>query len=297
MVMIGPKLLDKLGKEADESRMLVDVCCRRIVRPDFDAGYIPGRPSQEDLVKGYDPSSFARRLLTDTEWEDILQRVHTWQDEIDASCVSQGARSVATFNKIMGKISRFPTVEKVRALVGEEAAEQYQEALEEMEKDPTSFATFPSERSSGGWNKQSAERAVALVTDVLVPHVHDPEAMIAAYGRFMDEYRSQQRERKLTHNASKEQRRAAARAMGIWLPMQSDIPRWESDPRTAERAPEFEMMVIKVDDKMRILRSVLQYIPRRRFSNHTIDDLDRNMKRLRNYIRDESNRFYRKGTS
>jgi hypothetical protein len=65
---------------------------------------------------------------------------------------------------------------------------------------------------------------------------------------------------------------------------------WESDPRTADRAADFQRLVIRVIEKMRIMRSVLQFIPRRKFSNHTIADMDANMVRMSEYMKDSANR-------
>lgn len=194
----------------------------------------------------------------------------------------------------MLKTPKFPTVERVKILLGEQIAEDYAKALEAIEADPDAFAEFPDEKVSGGWNRHTAERAVSLVTDVIVPYANNPEGMSAAYGRYMEELRAQTSEKRKTQNASKQARRTAARSLGIWLPLQTDMEQWSKDPRTCDRAPEFERLVIQVVDKMRILRSVLQYIPRRRFSNRTVADLDNNMERMRNYIKDSDNKQSRK---
>lgn len=304
----GPKYLDQLGKEADDSRTLVEVLCRRVVRPDFDSGRIPGRMSGvEELVGRYVPQTivsavmeedreairkeilegFAMRLVTEDEWDQVCQRIHAWQDELETNA---GTYDRSPLSKILLKTPKFPTVERVRTLLGEEIAEEYKGSLEAMEADPDTFAEFPEERTSGGWNRHTAERAVSLVNDVIVPHAKNPDEMATAYGRYMEELRSQNREKKVTQNATKVARKAAARALGIWLPLQSDTGQWESDPRTCDRAPEFENLVMQVVEKMRILRSVLQYIPRRKFSNHTVQDMAANMERMRSYMKDADNK-------
>lgn len=304
----GPKFLNQLGKDADESRTLVDLLCKRLLRPDFESGKVPGRVScVDELLDVYVPPTlvtavleadrdsirrgcldeFMKKLIKPGEWEEACQRVHAWQDELE-TC--SGGYDRSTLSRILLKNSKFPTVEKVAVLLGEEVAEDYKRSLETIEADPEPFAEFPDEKTSGGWNRHNAERAVSLVVDVIAPHGRDPEQMSAAYGRYMEELRSQNREKKITHNANKEQRKAAARSLGIWLPLQNDIPQWESDPRTCDRAAEFEKLVMRVMAKMRILRTVLQYIPRRRFSNHTVADLDHNMTRMRAYIKDDANK-------
>jgi len=308
----GPKYLDGLGKEADDSRTLVELLCRRVIRPDFDTGKIPGRVSSAgELIEKYLPltivsavleedrdsirrecvEGFFMKLVTEEEWDQVCQRLHAWQDELETSA---GTYDRSPLSKILLKNSKFPTVERIRSLLGEEMAEEYKNALECMEADPDTFAEFPEEKTSGGWNRHTAERAVSLVTDVIVPHAKNPEDMAAAYGKYMEELRSQNREKKITHNATKSARKTAARALGIWLPLQSDTEQWETDPRTCDRAPEFEKLVIRVVEKMRILRSVLQYIPRRKFSNHTVMDMEANMVRMQNYMKDAENKKNRK---
>lgn len=311
----GPKYLDQLGKEADDSRTLVELLCRRVIRPDFENGKIPGRMSGvAELVDKYVPQTivtavqeedremlrkeildgFMMKLITDYEWDQVCQRIHAWQDELETNA---GSYDRSSLSKILLKTPKFPTVDRVRTLLGEEIAEEYKNALEIIESDPDTFAEFPEEKTSGGWNRHTAERAVCLVTDVIAPHAKNPEDMAAAYGKYMEELRSQNREKKVTQNATKTTRKAAARALGIWLPLQSDTEQWETDPRTCDKAPDFEKLVMQVVGKMRILRSVLQYIPRRKFSNHTVADMDANMERMRNYMKDAENKKKRDKTS
>jgi hypothetical protein len=285
----GPKVLNQIGRDADESRMLVDLLCRRIVRPDFDRGLVPGRiGSPEDLVAVLgDGGDVLRRLLSEAERSEICQRVNSWQDRVETSAGSYEGSSLA---RILQATPRFPTLERVDALLGEEMAAMYGKALERIEADRGPYAGFPDERTNGGWSRQSAERAVSLVVDVIAPHGADPDAMAAAYARYMEEHRSQTREKKVTHGADREAKKAAAKSLGIWLPVPSDLRQWEDDPRTADRAAEFQRLTIRTVDKMRIMRSVLQFIPRRKFSNHTVADLSPNVRRMRAYVRDGENR-------
>jgi hypothetical protein len=282
----GPKYLNQIGKEADDSRTLIDILCRRVVRPDFDQGKIPGRlESVEDLVAA--TGDITRRIVNDSEWTEVCQRVHAWQDALE-SCA--GSYEKSPLSKILGRTTKFPTVDRVTTLLGEEMSELYSEALESIEANSEYFAEFPEDRTNGGWSKHSAERAVSLVVDVIAPYGSNPEGMLSAYAKYMEEFRSQNREKKVTQNADREARKTAARNLGIWLPIPGDSKSWETDPRTCDMAAEFERLSMRVTDKMRIMRSVLQFIPRRRFSNHTIADMGANMTRMRAYIRDGDNR-------
>lgn len=282
----GPKYLNQIGKDADDSRALVDILCKRVVYPNFDKGTVPGRVGGvDDLVSAV--GDITRVLITDSEWTEVCQRVHARQDALETH---SGSYEKSPLSRILEKNSKFPTTERVTALLGEEMSELYSDAMERIESDPELFAEFPDERTGGGWNKHSAERAVSLVVDVIAPHGDDPEGMAAAYNKFMEEFRSQNRERGITQNADRDSRKATARSLGIWFPVPGDFKSWESDPRTRDRAAEFERLSIRVTDKMRIMRSVLQFIPRRRFSNHTVADMEANMARMAAYIRDGENR-------
>ena len=306
--LAGPKYLDMLGREADDSRNMVDILCRRLLKPDFDSGRVSGRvDSMETLHNIYIPptldtavlhddrehlrrgvlNDIFMRLIKPSEMEQAMQRLQSWQDTID---MAHDDFERSTLSRILLKNPKFPTVQRVKILLGEEMADSYTQALEHMEANPILFAEFPSERVSGGWNRLTAERAVSLVVDVIEPHAEDSDGMAIAYGRFMEEFRSQVREKKLTTNVKKDERRAAAKALGIWLPTSQDMYKWEIDPRTQEHAQEFGLLVIKVYDKMRIMRSVLQFIPRRKFATRTVEDLLANMERMRDYIKDNENK-------
>lgn len=282
----GPRYLNQIGRDADDSRTLVDIICARVIRHDFDQGKIPGRVDGVDSLLS-SVGDITRRLVTDDEWAEVCQRIHSWQDALE-TCAGSYEKSPLT--KILSKINRFPTVEKTEALLGEEMSELYANALEQIESNKELFAGFPDGMTSSGWTKHNAERAVALVVDVIAPHGKNAEDMAAAYAKYMEEYRAQSREKTITHNADKEQRKAAARTLGIWLPLSRDLKMWETDPRTMDKAAEFERISTRVIDKMRIMRSVLQFIPRRRFSNHTVADLNANILRMKAYMRDSDNR-------
>jgi hypothetical protein len=228
-----------------------------------------------------------RRLVSDSEWLDVVQKVRAWQDVLE-TC--SGSYEKSPLSRILGKISKFPTVARVTTLLGEEMSEMYSDALERIEADPESFAEFPDDKTNGGWSKHSAERAVSLVVDVIAPNGRSPENMAAAYSKYSQELRAQIKEKRITHNADRDARKLAARKLGIWLPTCGDSKHWETDPRTCDRAAEFERLSIRVTDKMRIMRSVLQFIPRRRFSNHTVADMEANMERMKAYIKDGENR-------
>ena len=155
-------------RNADQSRALVDVVCNRVVKPDYDIGALPYRPSAQDLTDYYlgtsDPSAanasaceeFARRIMGPREWEELSQRVLMWQDASDTK--ADGCNTKAVLAKVLGKMRHFPTVERVMDLLGEGAAEQYKMALEAIENNPSAFAEFPDDKTGKGWTVQSAER-------------------------------------------------------------------------------------------------------------------------------------------
>lgn len=260
--------------------------CKRVVRPKFDQGKISGRvESVEELISSM--GDITKALVNESEWAEVMQRVQAWQDALE-TC--SGSYEKSPLSRILDKTTKFPTVSRVTALLGEEMADLYSDALDRIEADRESFAAFPDDKTNGGWNKHSAERAVSLVADVIAPHGRNPEGMAAAYVRYMEEFRAQSREKKITRNADREARKAAARRLGIWLPVPGDSGLWESDQRTRDSAAEFERLSIRVTEKMRIMRSVLQFTPRRRFSNYTVADMAANMERMRAYIKDSENR-------
>jgi len=298
-------------KSADQSRTLVDVICSRVVKPDYDIGALPLRPTAQELVDFYtgdssslasafvqEPqqqqeeevlaekspaASFTKALIKTQEWEEISQRVLMWQDTADAR--ADGCNIRAVLLKVLGKIKRFPTLQKVSDLLGEDAAERYKASMETIESNSSMFSEFPEEKTAKGWNQMNCERAVALVTDVISPYGDDPIGMADAYARYMAECRAQAKERGMVGQTRVDERKAFARSLGIWLPRPTDHRQWRSDPRTRENAPEFLQLSEQVFDRMRLARSILQYVRKRKFSEKSVADMEANMIRMRAYLR------------
>jgi hypothetical protein len=88
--------------------------------------------------------------------------------------------------------------------------------------------------------------------------------------------------RRMTNSTDKKN---AAKALGIWFPMQEDKDKWFLDPRTKSMAMEFETCVTDAIAKMRTARSILQYIPRRKFTAATVEDLKNNIERIKQYCK------------
>ena len=288
-----------LASAADDSRAIVNILCKRILKPDFNSGALMVCPdSSSSLASIYDnpEMNFISRMIDPQEWEDALFRVQSWRDESELRGSSSNSgknkskkrmlSSKDAMSAILEKHSKFPTIEKAVALLGEDRANEYRNALEMIENDSSAYSRFPDEKISSGWNRHTCERAVSLVVDVIGPNIEsdDPNDMTLAYGRYTRESRVRTREKAVANTGDRNLKKTAAKALGIWFPFPSDMDKWKLDDRTRRRYAEFSDVVTRATDKMRIMRTVLQFIPKRKLCNATVADLDANIERIKNYL-------------
>jgi hypothetical protein len=215
------------------------------------------------------------RFVTDEEWEEICQHLYAWQDE-------EESREEPVLQKILKRFKRFPTIEKVRNSLGDEKAEEYRAALEKIEN---AGIEFPDERYTSPWRKFDLDTATSIVCDVISPNIDDEESMREALNVIMLEIRARRRERTVMDRASLAKRKSVARNTGIWFPINKDINRWRIDPRTKDYMPQVELLMEEVIKRMRLVRSYLQYIPRKRLSTRACADLPMNIERMKAYLR------------
>lgn len=260
--------------EADNKRSMVDVLVQRVFRPDFEKGDILRDPDIDGLKSKYRENA-VDRFLTDDEWEDICQHIYAWQDE-------EESREEPVYLKILKRFKRFPTIEKVRSSFGDEKAEEYRAALERIEDTGLSF---PDEKFASPWRKFDLDTAICVVCDVIAPNINDEESMREALNRIMMEIRARRRERSVMDRASLAKRKSVARSIGIWFPINKDILKWRIDPRTKDYMPQVEALMEEVIKRMRLVRSYLQYIPRKRLSTRACADLPMNIERMKAYLK------------
>ena len=283
---------NRLSVPADDSRAIVKILCDRVLRPDYESGIILRCPeTADDLISVY--HSDLSRIVTAQEWDEALLRVQSWYEtkSLDGvPCGRKRPRESTSVKDIMSSIlqrhGKFPSVGRVAELLGDESAEEYRAALESMETNPSAFSRFPDERVVSGWNMHTCERAVSLVVNVIAPYVaaDDPDGMATSYGMYSRETKVRSRDISNSKSTDRTEKKLAARSLGIWLPVKSDMGKWSTDLRTRDRAKAFFSLVSRTMDKMRVIRTVLQFVPKRRLSNATVEDLDTNMDRMRNYL-------------
>jgi hypothetical protein len=80
-------------------------------------------------------------------------------------------------------------------------------------------------------------------------------------------------------------RKVVVRALGIWFPITKDLEAWKTDPRTTGIMPEFLHVMSQVVERMKMVRSYLQHIPRRRLSTRACQDLPANLERMKAYLK------------
>lgn len=259
---------------ADERRLIVDAVCKRLARTEFDSGALPRSPSGNDL-REYLGARMSSDFIAEEEWDEVAQRVAAWEEQ------EESKRGDSGLTQVLARFPRFPTVERVEELFGKTRAEAYKAALEQATEDPA----FPDERQAYPWRKFDMDAAVSVVTRVIAPNMGDDAAMVAALAHLVGELRARRRERASMDAAELGKRKSVARSLGIWFPMTKDLDAWKADPRTAGIMPEFIRVMKSVIRRMRLVRSYLQYIPRRRLSARACADLPTNMDRMKAYLR------------
>ena len=271
-------MVTPLATAADERRFIADIVCKRVVTVDFQSGDLPSSDINPEAMKEFYRDRLAASLVNDDEWEDICQRVLCWQE-------LEHGHSRPIHERILCRFSKFPPIERVRDVLGESKALHYKTALEEIENDEKLSALFPNERVSYPWRKFDMDAAVAVVADVMAPNLGNPESMAVAYDELVAELRARRKERMDITAAEFGKRKVLVRALGIWFPITKDIDRWKADPRTAPLMPEFLRVMDLVVERMKLVRSYLQHIPRRRMSTRACDDIEANLERMKAYLR------------
>jgi hypothetical protein len=252
----------------------------RVLQRDFESGIVPENPTVDGLKELYRQTA-VDEIVIESEWAEALEMVITWRD---ARAASAGDTLEGVLGHIFSKFKRLPPVERVRDLFGAERAEQYKRALEEAESEPTVMALMPTDRSPYPWKKIDMDAAVTLVVDILTA-TSDSQEMSQLYEDFLGELKARRRERSnMCATASAKERKQVARDLGIWFPLSKDVELWRKDPRTAPKMQEFEKLMGLVTSRMRLVRSYLQYIPKRRLSVMACKDLDANMARMKIYL-------------
>ena len=267
-------MVTPLSTAADEKRFIADLLCRRVVRADFQTGELPRTPDP-NAIMGFYRDRMTSDFIKEDEWEEVCQRVITWQE-------TEEQQSRPVISRILSRFTKYPPVERVREVLGEERAEDYRAALEAIE---CVSGQFPNERVSYPWRKFDMDAAVSVVTGVIAPNIGDEIGMNMAYQQLVGELRARRRERMNITAADFGRRKTVVRALGIWFPITKDLEAWKKDPRTTTIMPEFLRVMGQVVDRMKMVRSYLQHIPRRRLSTRACQDLPANLERMKAYLK------------
>jgi hypothetical protein len=260
-----------------DSCEIIDELCRTLIREDFDAGVLPQNPDWQDIRDIFGPR-LAYEFISTHVWEEATERIRSWEDV-------EAQKSIPIMRRIASRFYKYPSYAKVTKLLGEDIATQYRTAFEVIENDSTAFLLFAINSQPGPTRKFDVECAVSVIVDIISPFLNNFEAMERAYNAFVYRLRARRRERMLIATAKNSDKKVIVRSIGIWFPMTKDIPRWLSDPRTREVMPEFLNVMKQVWGKMKLVRSYLQYVPRRGMSVRACADINNNLKRMKSYLR------------
>jgi len=259
---------------ADERNFLVDVISRKLIRPDFDNCAIERNADPEYLKANYS-RRVVEEIITDEIWQEIAEKIIAWQETRDEPIEFP-------IDRILHKYNKFPSVNLVARIFGPARAEAYKAALEVMESD----ARFPSERETVSWKKRDMDDAINIVVRVLAPNCGDDDALNRAYEAFLGKLKIRRSERTTTTKSEDvAAKRKIARSFGIWFPIMKDTQLWRTDARTSSHMPQFEKLMNAVVEKMRRYRSYLQYVPRKKLTSKSCEDLQNNMERMKRYLK------------
>ena len=270
-------MVTPLSSAADEKRFIADLMCKRVVHADFQTGELPRNPEINGLMDFY-KDRLATDFIKDEEWEELCQRIVTWQE-------MEEQQSRPVMSRILSRFTKYPTFDRVREVLGEDRAAAYLEGLEIIESHENTASQFPNERISYPWRKFDMDAAVSVVTNVIAPNIDDEINMTAAYEQLVCELRARRRERMNITGSEFSKRKVVVRALGIWFPITKDLAAWCNDPRTSMIMPTFLKVMAQVVERMKLVRSYLQHIPRRRLSTRACQDLPANLDRMKAYLK------------
>jgi hypothetical protein len=249
------------------SCMLIEIIRDRVLIDKYKNGLITADLDISELKK-----IIGNDFVYDEEWEELYQIVSNWHD-ID----SQKEKNI--MDVIFDRFYRFPTIERVTTVLGEHKGEIYKIALETIESNDIiiNLSAYP-------WRKFDMDTAANVIIDVISPNIGNDVSMRMAFNRLVSEIKARRREKTRLLACNSMEKKKVVKDMGIWFPISKDIDRWKSDPRTKDLMPDFITLMDSVIKRMRIVRSYLQHIPRRRISNKACQDIRNNMERMKKYL-------------
>lgn len=192
--------------------------------------------------------------LSNQEWANVMQTIDAWRN--DDIPVLDAQVSVNTQRK-------FPNVETVRKLTNDTIAASYAACLEEIETNETLYNMVHDNIVNTGWSRKNIESAINYLTALA-------------------------NKRPLQTNVSRKRVRQSAdpyvKELQIWFPITREKDKWLTDPRTVQFGEKMWQLTTQVSDIMRKKRTLLQFIPRRKFSVSAMTDAEANMERMHQYI-------------
>lgn len=259
------------AQEVYNSKLIVDMVCDRLVKQSFDYGMIPHDPSVDDIREAVEMQS----LLTDEEWESVYDKVMLWQDANDNK-----EKSITQI--VLGRFRKFPTTTQVERVFGERVAMTYKESLENLENETSLWSSIEPLIHYSRWKKTDMDAAIKVITNVL--QCKSVDEMKVAYINLKSEINQRRKHLSKLSSEVLSRRREFVRKMGIWFPINRDLPRWKSDPRTTDRYDLMIKRIGQVKKKMLLTRSILQYVPKRRLNTKSCIDLDSNILNMERYL-------------
>jgi hypothetical protein len=269
----------------------------RFLKPDFDnekptvfkslsgKGSIEDLVYAEDLIDAYSNQELGT-ILKDNEWDYLSKLVNKWnQEKIEGDeNLKTFITREALFQEILDKCEKIPKYEDVEKKLGRVIAEDYLANTEQLENNLELYP-YINEDKEYKFNKNEMQEIVTLI-GILANG--DKERIIDEYEQYKKMKRRENQEKREKIKHSNTNIIARVKDLGIWFPYPNDVELWLNDARIVDKAEYFIEVVQKVKDKMKKERCLLQYIPKRRLTNKTVADIDRNIQVMHIYLGEES---------
>lgn len=215
-------------------------------------GYVAA--TSEQLVAAFhDKIGF----LTASEWDELA-------DVVVSGVGGSGADRL--YDELLSKLRVLPDYDAVEQKLGRELADHFLECLEEVEymlpdpdPDPRPFT----------------RRELTEIVELMAILTFEDRDRVAA------EYQKRKNQNREARRTADVHRIRRADELNIWFPYPQQRDEWLSDPKTTDQAPYFLELVDNVRGQM---KGRLKHVPKKKLTDTSARDMERNMQSLNTYL-------------
>lgn len=261
---------------------------QEVFAPDIEKGtftFLPETTTLHEVQEHYEPQLGTALQMEEGDWEFIVQELEHWYErklQEDPSHRSYLQRE-ALWDEMLAQCEQLPSYDQVAEKLGIDVAETFLSDMESIENMP-----HGPEVGIEGRKKNFSKKVMEDITTLMsMLSVGDREVSITEYEQQKRSARKSQQIKRERIRDHSEPYRERARGLGVWFPYPGQLGSWKADARTAMYFPYLDEMLKRVKRKMKQEHCIMQYIPKRRLTAKTAEELPRNLENMGRYLMED----------